>query len=281
MNQRENFISARDNEVDEKYLGTEWDRFRDFDIVEKTEDNVLVCAKWRDPGLPRPRKLREGETVQTYTGEWLLKDDNSRVPYAPLRDEPDLFVKFADLASKDRGTRDGRYETMLDWIRKYGVLGLLPEGHSGMRSKRHEDLLLFWSEVHRAARCMALYEAATGPGRLLKRSSLPGKTLAEKRKEAVLRLVGEVGNTLERYCYPKLYPVCEDTGEKVGVTLSWGFRSLLGAMYLQLAWRIKSRQCAAPGCNTIIGLHERSDKVVCSDACAERRRYHRPKSMTV
>jgi hypothetical protein len=59
------------------------------------------------------------------------------------------------------------------------------------------------------------------------------------------------------------------------VGLSWGFRSLLGAMYLQLAWRIKSRQCEAPGCNNIIGLHERSNKKTCSLACKERRRYHR------
>ena len=53
---------------------------------------------------------------------------------------------------------------------------------------------------------------------------------------------------------------------------------MLGAMYLQLAWRIKSRQCEAPGCNTIIGLHERSDKIVCSKACGQRRRDYRRKA---
>jgi hypothetical protein len=57
--------------------------------------------------------------------------------------------------------------------------------------------------------------------------------------------------------------------------LSWGFRSLLGAMYLQMAWRITSRRCEVPGCNNIIGLHERSNKKTCSLACKERRRYHR------
>ena len=117
---------------------------------------------------------------------------------------------------------------------------------------------------------------------MLKRSGLPGKTLGEKRKSAVLRLAGEVRVILERDCYPKLYyQVPEDTGEMAGFALSWGFRSLLGAMYLQLAWRIKSRQCEAPGCNKIIGLHERSDKIVCSDRCAERRRYHLRKAGAV
>jgi hypothetical protein len=44
---------------------------------------------------------------------------------------------------------------------------------------------------------------------------------------------------------------------------------LLGAMYLQMAWRIKSRQCGAPGCNNIIGMDERSDKIGCSKACGQ------------
>jgi hypothetical protein len=279
MTETDNFIRARDNETDDRYLGTAWVRFRDFDKVEETEQNVRVRAKWRDPGLPQPRKLADGSEVQRYSAEWLFMDDNSRGMYAPLRDEPDLFVKFASLASKDPGTRDGRYDIMLEWIKKYGVLGLLPaEGNSGsgLRSERDEDLFLFWFEVGRAARCMALYEAATGPGRMLKRSNLPGKTLAEKRTSAVRRLRDDVAKTLERDCYPKLYcEVLGETGEQANVGLSWGFRSLLGAMYLQLAWRIKSRQCQAPGCNNIIGLHERSDKETCSRTCKERRRYHR------
>ncbi len=282
MTETDNFIRARDNETDERYLGTGWVRFRDFDIVEKTEDNVRVCAKWRDPGLPRYRKLRDGSEVQSYSGEWLVKDDNSRGMYAPLRDEPDLFVKFASLASKDPGTRDGRKDIMLDWIREYGVLGLEPLGSSPyLRSRRHESLRQFWGHVRLAARCMKLYKAATGPGRALKRSGLPGKTLAEKRKLAVVLLLGNVESILERECYPKLrYQVREDTGETADVALIWGFRSLLGAMYLQMAWRIKSRQCEAPGCNNVIGLDERSDKGVCSKRCKERRRYHRRKART-
>ena len=278
MTEADNFIRARDNETDDRYLGTGWVRFRDFDIVEKTEDNVHVCAKSRDPGLPRYRKLPDGSEERSYSAEWLFMDDNSMGMYAPLRDEPDLFVKFASLASKDPGTRDSRYDIMLEWIKKYGVLGLVAEGNSGsgQRSERDENLLLFWSEVHRAAQCMALYEAATGPGRVLKGSGVSGKTLAEKRKSAARILSDNVQSTLRSHCYPKLYyQVREDSGETTDVGLSWGFRSLLGAMYLQMAWRITSRRCEAPGCNNIIGLHERSNKKTCSLACKERRRYHR------
>jgi len=200
--------------------------------------------------------------VQSYSGEWLFKDDNSKGLYAPLRKEPDLFVKFASLASKDPGTRDGRYEIMLDWIKRYGVLGLVENPSHDSRSERHERLSRFWTEVRRAARCMELYEAATGPARVLKRSGLPGKTLVEKRKSAVEILTAHVGSILKRDCFPKLhYQELKDTGELAGFALSWGFRSLLGAMYLQMAWRITSRRCEAPGCNNIIGLHERSDKL--------------------
>lgn len=151
-----------------------------------------------------------------------------------------------------------------------------------MRCYRRESLTLFWSEVHRAAKCMELYETATGPTRMLKHSGVPGKTLAEKRKSAAQSLAIEVQSILRRDCFPKLYHLeLKDTGETSGLALSWGFRSLLGAMYLQMAWRIKFRQCEAPGCNNIIGLHERSDKIVCSKACAQRRRDHRRKASAV
>jgi len=278
MTETDNFIRARDNEADHRHLGTGWVRFRDFDIVEKTEHNVHVCAKRRDPGLGRPRKLPDGSEEQRYSVGWLFEDDNSTGMYAPLIDEPDLFVKFARLATKDPGTRDGRYDIMLEWIKNYGVLGLVVEGISwlGQRSERDENLFAFWHEVQRAAACMALYEAATGRGRMLKRLSLPGKTLAEKRKSAARTLSQNVQHTLERHCYPKLYyQVRQDSDETPDVGLSWGFHSLLGAMYLQMAWRMTSRRCDAPGCNNIIGLHERSDKETCSRTCKQRRKDHR------
>ena len=69
-----------------------------------------------------------------------------------------------------------------------------------------------------------------------------------------------------------------ETGKPANVGLSWGFRSLLGAMYLQLVWHIKSRQCQAPGCNNIIGLHEHSDKETCSRTCKQRRKDHRDRA---
>jgi hypothetical protein len=92
----------------------------------------------------------------------------------------------------------------------------------------------------------------------------------------------EVQSTLRKDCFPKLYyQELKDTGELAGFALSWGFRSLRGAMYLQMAWRISSRRCQAPGVNNIIGLHERSDKLTCGPTCKERRRQHRRREGTV
>jgi hypothetical protein len=279
LDDRDNFIRARDNETEERYLRTGWVRYHHFDIVEKTEVNVRVNAGRDDP-------LLGGTKGKSYSGEWLFADYNASDVYAPLIDEPDLFIKFASLASRDPGTRDDRYGIMLEWIKKYGVLGLVREDTfvPGQRSDREENLLMFWTEVHRAATCMELYEATTGRSRLLKGarfgSRLRGKTLAEKRESAARILSENVQHTLQRHCYPRLYyQVRQDSGKTTDVGLSWGFHSLLGAMYLQMAWRITSRRCEAPGCNNIIGLHEYSNKKTCSLTCKERRRYHRNKKV--
>jgi hypothetical protein len=286
LDDRDNFIRARDNEAEERYLTTGWTVYRDFD-VEKTEHGAHLSAKWYDPGLPQPRKLPDGSEERSYSAEWLFKDDNAGRSYAPLRDEPDLFLRFSSLAAQDPGIedRDGRLEITMKWIKTYGVLGLVYESGStqelvrGWRSARRENLLLFWEEAHRAADCITLYRAGTAPARMLKHSNIRGKTTTEKRKSAAQLLSSQLNNKLQQECYPNLYyGVLRDTGEPATVGLSWGFRSLLGAMYLQLAWRIKSRQCEAPGCDNIIGLHERSDKETCSRRCKQRRKDHRDRA---
>jgi len=84
-----------------RHLGTRWVAFGRFGIKERTEHDVLVCAPHDDPGLPKYRKRPDGSEVRKFSGEWLFKDDNARRAYTPLREEPDLFVKFASLASRD------------------------------------------------------------------------------------------------------------------------------------------------------------------------------------
>jgi hypothetical protein len=103
--------------------------------------------------------------------------------------------------------------------------------------------------------------------------------------DAVKRIVSE---RLAVECSQGLYPQEDDTDRQ-----GWRFKSLLGAMYLQMASLIsytgKTRVCRAPGCFRIISLEKpepymdqqsgkmvsprkpRSDKILCgSDACEKR-----------
>jgi hypothetical protein len=97
-----------------------------------------------------------------------------------------------------------------------------------------------------------------------------------------------------RQCFPTLYP---STGERQFV-LGWDFYSLLGAMYLQLAWLMSAkgeevRWCKMPGCSAVIDFEQpkppkdpgrkknvrgkyktRADKKFCSDKCKGKYHYH-------
>lgn len=71
-------------------------------------------------------------------------------------------------------------------------------------------------------------------------------------------VAGTVRRVVAQECYPELY---EKDGE---FHQGFGFRSLLGAMYLQMEWLItakgKARRCQAPKCSNIISF-ERPEEV--------------------
>ena len=114
--------------------------------------------------------------------------------------------------------------------------------------------------------------------------------LGQIAMDAVKQIVNE---RLAAECSQGLYPQEDETYRQ-----GWRFKSLLGAMYLQMASLIsytgKTRVCRAPGCFTIISLEKpepymdwqsgkmvsprkpRSDKFLCGrDACEKR--YERSK----
>jgi hypothetical protein len=161
----------------------------------------------------------------------------------------------------------------------------------------------FVEAVREAARCLTWYEAATAPGgpnvQALERAGAIGNT-PEKIKEDALRLAHDrVGNKVSAECYPVLYrQFLRESGETVGFFQGWGFHSLLGGMYLQMAWLMTEgsnvRRCKGPGCFRIItfdspeqpiadpGLKKnargkyrtRRDKEFCGRNCKEKWRYH-------
>jgi hypothetical protein len=72
--------------------------------------------------------------------------------YDPLVDTPDLFLKFARLYDQGFST-----ELILQWVGRYGVLGVGPEGWRGGPEETVEG---FWEQVSWAAGTLAMYEIA-------------------------------------------------------------------------------------------------------------------------
>jgi len=80
--------------------------------------------------------------------------------YAPLKDHPDLFLRFARLRHQDRSPG-----TALGWVGEHGLLGceavtlLSRAAVEYVRLPETETVGAFFEEVDRAAAVLALYEA--------------------------------------------------------------------------------------------------------------------------
>jgi hypothetical protein len=252
---------------------------------------------------------------------------DSHKDYRPLIDTPALFLEFARLAD-EAITR----EVWLDWVQRYGVLGLglhhpriasprmaSPTKVSSMDTSvceiggYGETFRNFIGEASKANWLLKLYEYARSPEESGKGHSCPTRFQvqgydewyepltepeasdpAELKRWALDTVRFEV-NLYVRQSFPVLYPA---TGERQSV-LGWDFYSLLGAMYLQMAWLINAkgeevRWCKRPGCTNVIafeqpeqgvpagmkkndrsmGYHTRKDKEFCSGRCRGLYHYH-------
>jgi hypothetical protein len=233
--------------------------------------------------------------------------------YRPLEDYPDLILRFAKLY--ERG--DDSVEIVLDWVRRFGVLG----HGSGWHSSAPQSVEGFREAVEDAAGVLTMYEAVlnsdeekakalyleefpfVGPaGRLrrqLKEIGVPVDTwddaadvseVVEKHYDGdylayVLDVaVDAVNDMVRHFCYPNLDMGYGLHRRPSDVRTSWGFESLVGAMYLQLYWLIGSggEVTRCKYCGRIISLARphpgarkvRQDKSFCDDACRQRHHYH-------
>jgi hypothetical protein len=303
-----NFQDSSTKAAKNRVLKRGWPVYQNFEI-EESDSDIHVYAPREAPEIPSKRG------VQTIHSAWMAEDLNRVRVYAPLRDTPDLFLKFASLGRKGGVTRDEASEAMLDWVETHGALGL--EDDEG----RGESLVGFSRAVSKAAQCLELYEAATAEigvrddpdVEILDSYQAYGVTPREKREWAMQEVARIVGKYVEDECHPQLYrQVNTETGRTVGFEQGWGFRSLIGAMYLQMMWLMtdggESLRCKGPGCNRIIRigryksgdakhvgefkLHNggrppryktRKDKEFCSRNCKEKWRYHyviKPRKLT-
>lgn len=264
--------------------GAAWPVYEHFDIepYELWDEDVFIYAPFRPP---------PAETVGRVVGLGdLPRDRGLKRLYAPLREVPDLFLRFAGLARKGPIPRDDALAVMREWVTTYGVLGIegvdhleIP-GRSERRSGRRESLTAFAEAVRTAARCLELYEAATARvedrpnlgdaerrrvdaiSKSLEGYGASGRTLAEKQEWAYVVAGDIVGEHVSAECYPRLYRTVEKG--KDGKALSWheqttvsfeqgwGFDSLLGAMYLQMMLYMlrggQGTRCKRPDCYRLV-----------------------------
>lgn len=267
-------------------------------------EDVIVYAPFRPPP-PKPG----GDVF--HLGN-LPQDEGLKRLYAPLRDTPDLFLRFAGLARRGPLSKDQALTIMLEWVTSYGVLGIegllcppdVPERIAQNRERR-ESLEAFWVEVRRAARCLALYEAAMAPGgpdvAVMDKWGASGSTPEVKREWALIVASDTVAGHVHADCHPFFYRTVErgvrggfgfEADKTIGFEQGWGFDSLIGAMYLQMMMYMtggkEGVKCKRPGCYQLVtfsspqpsvdpGLKKgargpyrtRVDKQFCSKACAQ------------
>lgn len=235
-----------------------------------------------------------------------LTDGANWTKYKPL-ETPDLFLKFARLAKLPNTE-----ERALSWAHQYGVLGLAGEYHWGWYGGEGESLAAFDAQVVRAAGILSLYEAVLNKdtdaaARLIledfpslsAETWITGSQSDHADTETILQTAKEgfggdylayaletvcwlVETTVRAHCYPTLRP--EGASDPSVLGGGWGFKNLLGAMYLQMYWLI-----AAGGdvvrckyCTDIIsldrpGIGDRKPpkhKQFCSNACRQSHYYH-------
>ena len=277
-------------------------RYGEVSVVHHPQDAQVYGPGFyaQGPYVVAPLFLKEDRRDCNVFWEYVNTADS----YSPLS-YPDMFLEFAGLADGGEITLD----MMLEWVEQYGVLGfegreqrdIDPEVWRHLMGGPYDSLLAFDVEARRANAVLRLYEAATDPKgvdvesiwryerwftsvALLNRFGHRMETSAGLRDVALGWVAGTVRRKVAEECHPELYQ------EADGFRSGYGFKSLLGAMYLQMMWLMTAtgeiRLCQGPGCNKVIafeppeppkepGLRKnargryrtRKDKRFCSENC--------------
>jgi hypothetical protein len=292
---------------------------RDFDTTGRLMGSRSASREWNvceAYELTRSRDTSEGNAdpyvvVPKYPYEPATFDKWSS--YEPLEETPDLFLKFARLyQAQDQA------EAMLDWIHTYGMLG---HGQPPWMPGSPQNVQAFWLAVGQAAGLLTRYEAVLNRDRQSVQrailvefpyvgawghldnelsdwpdhinSELVASQIAELVEEhyggdylwyALEIAADEVQCMVAMLCNPAL-SVEKGSHDPSGITAQWNFKSLLGAMYLQMYWLMAagSELTRCEYCGRLISLarpspesrKRRRDKRFFDDAC--RQAHHRSK----
>ena len=275
----ERFSEALQKAVKDEAQVREWPVYKNYEIIEEDGETFVVAPvspPWFIESEPEEESVaQKGETKdrrgQTFTLGDNLQDVISR--YAPLA-VPEL-VELAELAEKEITPED-----VLGWAQVYGLLGIQRyaivnnEGMSAWlrwNQGRKESVLRFAEAAREVRACLRIYEALTSEEEVDLEALLP---LAEflpvnkierlwrkrpgMKRELLHRAVGITTQILlERHCLPQMSILKRGGGLTGKFALSWGFKNLLGAIWLQMAWLLEAeservRRCKLPGCLRVI-----------------------------
>jgi hypothetical protein len=250
-----------------------WPVYRDYEaVVDDERGESFVVASFDLFELVADEDAGHGQRVKTYRGR--EPEQAARKNYPPLSN-PELVVNLANLADHPITP-----EAIVGWAEDYGLLA----------SSREEDVLErpglmdqerisgfgcreSVSEFARAAAevrtCLRTYEALRRPDDLdLKKLSsevgpLPEDALRPWNRERgherawLFGLLGRmIQMRLHEHCYPQ-FNIYTRGGYPTGTfALSWGFHSLLGAIWIQMAWLLENqdsvRFCRLHDCRRVI-----------------------------
>lgn len=260
--------------------GTVWPVYKKYEIVEEDGEPYVIAPISHESffeKVPNKRVVGQGKKqrlVEIYEGRSPLRDAMSF--YSPLR-TPELVVDLAELAEQKIEP-----ETVRNWALTYGLLSppnedtVTAEYEFGkFKSSRHgrrQSVRSFVEAALDVRACLRTYETITNAeverdGLLSVARLLPSKAFlpygpVESRlgmeRSWLLMVVGRlVQMRLEEYCYP-LFGARTHNGEATGdFVLTWGFRGLVGAVWLHMAWLLEAenervQRCKLRDCLRVI-----------------------------
>jgi hypothetical protein len=263
-----------------------WPVFGYYRVQEGRDGDAIAVADRIVPANAKPSRREKDPITVDLTGpdggRLRLRRYNPANYYMPLKDCPDLFVRFARLG--DRG-EIGR-QTWREWLGEYGVLGVLPASTGPyQRDQVTDSYHTFVREALLAYRTLRIFEAVNrpdGPDTETIRELLPeeyGRHAGNEPDQMERAALRAVEATLEEKvradCYDRPIPRESRVWRKNRLspfTRRWEFTSLVGAMWLQFKWLVWTddlRYCAT-GCGHHLPINSRIDKKTCSDRCRKR-----------
>jgi hypothetical protein len=250
-------------------------------MEQSVKDKLLRSAGW--PVYEHYEIDEDRLFVEAPIGSLITPDGSLRDPmedalsfYAPLR-TPELLVDLAALADKPITA-----ETVKDWADVYGLLAcsqeedvvrgeLVVAGDFKVPHEGRRDSVARFAEVAGEVRtCLRAYEALKreGPMKLeeldVSLDRLPPKALHRRERHKSTErpwLYGVIGRMIQiriyEHCFPQFTVFTRSKIPSGRFGLGYGFHSLLGAVWLQMAWMLHAdneTRCKLFDCGRVITI---------------------------